>query len=161
MRKDISKLERKMRNQSVANKGLAQIGQKYKVQEKRLKVVIEELKQRVTAKASKLRRYDQRIKQYRQNRMFQCDQKRLYQELKGETVNNDVSPHPEESCKFWSNIWDTPTEHNRDVDWLEEVKAELESCNVQENVTISEKDVKDQLKKVANCPWKGPGPDGV
>ena len=86
MRKDISKLERKMRNESVANKGLAQIRQKYKVQEKGLKVVIEELKQRVTAKASKLRRYDQRIKQYRQNRMFQCDQKRLYRELKGETV---------------------------------------------------------------------------
>ena len=33
------------------------------------------------AKATKIKRYDQSIEQYRINRLFQQDQKRLYQQL--------------------------------------------------------------------------------
>ena len=35
------------------------------------------------AKATKIKRYDQRIEQYRINRLFQQDQKRVYQQLNG------------------------------------------------------------------------------
>ena len=47
---------------------------KYKVQKKGLNVVLEEQKQRIQAKATKIKRYDQRIEQYRINRLFQQDQ---------------------------------------------------------------------------------------
>ena len=40
------------------------------MKKKGLNVVIDELKQQVAAKAEKLRRYEQRVQQYRQNRMF-------------------------------------------------------------------------------------------
>ena len=47
---------------------------KYKVQKKGLNVVLEEQKQRIQAKATKIKRYDQRIEQHRINRLFQQDQ---------------------------------------------------------------------------------------
>ena len=59
----------------------------------------------------------------------------------------------------WSNIWDNPIEHNRGAEWLTDVRDELSQCSAQEDVKISEVDVRGQLKKVAN--WKGPGPDDV
>ena len=50
---------------------------KYKIRIKGITMVIEELKQREQAKIAKVKRYKQRIKQYRQNRMFQSDQKKV------------------------------------------------------------------------------------
>ena len=47
---------------------------KCKVQKKGLNVVLEEQKQRTQAKVTKIKRYDQRIEQYRINRLFQQDQ---------------------------------------------------------------------------------------
>ena len=47
---------------------------KYKVQKKGLNVVLEEQKQRMQAKATKIKRYDQRTEQHRINRLFQQDQ---------------------------------------------------------------------------------------
>ena len=46
----------------------------YKVEKKGLNVVLEEQKQRIQAKATKIKRYDQRIEQHRINRLFQQDQ---------------------------------------------------------------------------------------
>ena len=78
LRGEISKLERSTSNPSLKLRGLTQIRKKYFVKKKGLNVAIEELKQRVAAKAEKLRRYEQRVQQYRQNRMFEYDQKKLY-----------------------------------------------------------------------------------
>ena len=92
LRKEISKLQRNKKG----GKGLTQIEKKYNVKKKGLNVVIEELKQRVTAKAAKLRRFEQRANQYRQNRMFQNDQKKLYQELDSITRESDIRPNLEQ-----------------------------------------------------------------
>ena len=101
------------------------------------------------------------VQQYIQNRIFEYDQKKLYKELDGDSSGTDkiCMPDAEESCEFWSSIWDNPIEHNRDAEWLNDVKDELSQCLAQEDVKISEVDMRRQLKKVAN--WKGPGPDGV
>ena len=48
---------------------------------KRLSVVIEELKQRITAIAAKVRRYQGRVDSYRQNRLFENNQRQSYREL--------------------------------------------------------------------------------
>ena len=161
LRGEISKLERSRSNPSLKLRGLTQIRKKFFAKKMGLNVVIEELKQLMTAKAEKLRRYEQRVQQYRKNRMFEYDQKKLYKELDGDSSGTDTNgiPDAEESCNIWSNIWDNPIEHNRDADWLTDVRDELSQCSAQEGVKISEVDVGRQLKKVAN--WKGPGPDGV
>ena len=50
---------------------------KYRVKKKALKSVLEELKQRMLAKSAKVKRYEQRIEQFRQNRIFDLDQEKI------------------------------------------------------------------------------------
>ena len=65
--------------------------------------VIEELKQRIVAIAAKIRRYQERVNRFRQNRTFQNNQKKqFYRELnqEGERYDDD-QPDAEKSKKFW------------------------------------------------------------
>ena len=72
------------------------------------------------------------------------NQKKLYKELGGDSSGTDTNcmPDAEESCEFWSKIWDNPIEHNRDAEWLADVRDELGQCSAQEDVKISEIDFK-------------------
>ena len=46
-----------------------------------MNVVIEELKQRISAIAAKVRGYQGRVDSYRQNRLFENNQRQFYREL--------------------------------------------------------------------------------
>ena len=46
-----------------------------------MNVLIKELKQRITAFAAKVRRYQGRVDGYRQNRLFENNQRQFYSEL--------------------------------------------------------------------------------
>ena len=62
---------------------------KYSIGVKRLKFVIEELKQRITAIAAKIRRYQERVDSYRQNRLFENNQRQFYREIDQEEERCD------------------------------------------------------------------------
>ena len=79
--------------------------------------------------------------------MFRTDQKRLYQELDGKSWDNTILPDAEESCAYRCNIWDNPVRHNEEAEWLNEVKADLRDYEVQSNVLITLKEVKDLAEK--------------
>ena len=120
MKKDINILERVKREHIGARKeGKAKklVEEKHEVQRKGLKTVIEELKQRILAKTAKISRYEQRIEQYRINRLFKVDQKKVYNEFNGQTgsSNGDI-PNAEESRTFWSGIWSV--EKEKEAKWL-------------------------------------------
>ena len=70
LRRSLSKLKCKHQGEQRNNQGMARIKKKYKVHEKGIKIVIEELKQRVIAKSEKIKRYSNRNEQFRLNRMF-------------------------------------------------------------------------------------------
>ena len=78
--------------------------------------MIEELKQRILAKAAKLSRYEQRIQQHRINSLFKVDQKKVYNELNRQTgsSNGDI-PKAEESRTFWNGIWSVEKEQNNEA----------------------------------------------
>ena len=86
--------------------------------------MIEELKQRVLATDKKIERYEARIKQYRQNRQFNTNQRRLYQSLDDDNNTTEV-PDKEEITKFWQNIWENPKDHNTNAAWISSTKSEL------------------------------------
>ena len=50
----------------------------------------EELKQRFIAKKLKVKRYEQRISQFRQNQLFQVNQKQFYRELNEEKEGDRI-----------------------------------------------------------------------
>ena len=49
----------------------------------KITVQLEEINQKILAKEGRLKRYRQRVKQYRQNRTFQNNERKLYQQLRG------------------------------------------------------------------------------
>ena len=121
-------------------------------------MVTKELKQRLMAEAAKIRGYEERIKQYKQDRMFNIDQKRMYKEFNREVYYKRVIPHAEESRRFWKEIWDNTKEHNKEAKWLKDLKR-CERDVKQDNVVITVEMVRTQCRKIPN--WKAPGLDGV
>ena len=150
IRRHINLLERKRRGDLKKTEKYKMIEQKYKVKSKGLGIVLEELKQRLQAKSMKIKRYDQRIQQYTLNRLFHQDQKRVYQQLNGET-NSDVKPDAVESRKFWSNIWDSNVHHRKDAEWLRELRA-CKDDRKQETITITVEMVTQQTRRIPY--WK-------
>ena len=93
LRKDINILEREKRGENgVRGKRMVKnLTDKYRINRKGLETVIEELKQRILTKAAKIKRYNERITQYRQNRVFAVDWKKVFNELNGEKMSYQVS----------------------------------------------------------------------
>ena len=75
---------------------IKELYEKYRVKRKGLKTVIEELKQRMLAKSEKVKRYEQRIEQFRQNSIFDFDQKKIYAELNRNGIRSNDVPNGEE-----------------------------------------------------------------
>ena len=96
-----------------------------------MSVVKEEIKQRVKAKAAKVKRYDDRVGQFHRNRLFNINQRQLFKELDGKCDNSQVGPEPAEARTFWGGLWDQPGEHNRQAEWLADVKEELKNVQQQ------------------------------
>ena len=89
---------------------------KYSIRVKRLNVVIEELKQMITAITANVRRYQGRVDSYRQNRLFENNQRQFYRELDQEEERcDDDQPVAEESKQFWGNIWSQFADHKKDA----------------------------------------------
>ena len=122
----ISQLEAS-KDQDISNfKHWGRSERKYWIRVKRLNLVIEELKQRITAIAPKVRRYQGRVDSYRQNRLFENNQRQLYRELEQEeeTCDND-QPVAEESKQFWGNICSQSADHKKDAKWLQDLRSEV------------------------------------
>ena len=82
-----------------------------------MNVVIEELKQRITAIAAKVRRYQGQVDSYRQNRLFENTQRQFFRELDQEEDVMMISLwqtvlgkhmesvcRPEEGCKVVTRL---------------------------------------------------------
>ena len=157
IRRDISQLEQ-ARRRNYDDEYRQEIEHEHNIKKKGYNLVVEELKQRLQATAGKIRRYDDRIKQYQHNKLFETNQKRFYQDIQGGDGQSET-PDSEEAKTFWKDIWEQDTAHNRNSRWIEKVKEELDQGKKQDNMTISEEKIKAALRKIPN--WKAPGPDGV
>ena len=81
LRKDLSQLE-SSKDKGISNfRHWERLERKYSIRVKRLNVVIEVLKQRITAFTAKIRRYQGWVDSYRQNRLFVNNQRQFYREL--------------------------------------------------------------------------------
>ena len=127
---------------------------KIRIQEKGLKTVIEELKQRMLVKSAKVKRYEQRIAEIRQNKIFDFNQKRIYRGLNRNGIKSNHVPNTEEYRKiekFWSDICGVRKEYNKEVEWLNDLKRERERVNdkrPQERVSISVEKIRKQCRNI-------------
>ena len=77
LRKNLSQLE-SSKDKEISNvRHWQTLDRKYSIRLKTLGVFIEELKRRIAAIALKVRRYQERVDRFRQNRMFQNNQRQF------------------------------------------------------------------------------------
>ena len=158
-RKDLSQLEASKYKDTTNFRHWERLERKYSIKVKRLNVVIEELKQRITAIAARVRRYQGRVDSYGQNRLFGNNQRQFYWELDQEKERGDDDPPvAEESKQFWGNIWSQSADHKKDAKWLQDLRSEV-NVKKQEKVDITTGSLKKILGRMPN--WKSPGPDLV
>ena len=102
-------------------------------------------------KSTKVRRYQQRIEQFRQNRIFNFDQQKIYAEFKGYGVRSTGVPNTEESKRLWGDLCSIGKVHNREAKWLKHIKNELVNDQLhQERVVVSVEKVTKQCRKMPN-----------
>ena len=138
-----------------ANRRSAKLNRKYGLP---LPQLSELLKQKITAKAQRIRRYQKRIRSFRQNQQFQSDTKKFYRDLgkTSHTVSEPPSMNQLES--FWRPIWEKakpfPTENIR---WLDRYCESTAQVEVQEWSPVTSCEISNRLSLAAN--WKATGPD--
>ena len=100
------------------------------------------MKQRITAIAPKVRRYQGRVDSYRQNRLLGNNQGQFYKELDQEKERgDDDQPAVEESKQFWGNIWSQSADHKKDAKWLQDLRNEV-NVKKQEKIDITTRSLK-------------------
>ena len=115
-----------------------------------MNVVVEELKQRITAIAAKVRRYQRRVDSYKQNRQFENNRKQFYRELDHEKERSDYDqPVAEESKQFWRNIWSQSPDHKKDAKWLQDLQSEV-NVKKQEKIDNTTRSLKKILGRMSN-----------
>ena len=120
-------------------------------------MVIEKLKQAITAKVTKVKRYDKRIKQFQDNRNFVTNHGRFFKNLQGKEERTKPA-NPEDPTAFRKGIRSTEVEHQRDAEWIVKAKEKMPS-EKKNAVKITKDDVKRKLKPMPD--WKGARPDKI
>ena len=106
--------------ETLTSKYSSSVERKNSIKAKGIRVVLEEINQRLKAKSEKIRRYENRINQYRQNHMPRAEQKKVCKELNGEILSERVIPDAEKSKKIWGELWGKKKEHKKEAPWLDE-----------------------------------------
>jgi tetrahydromethanopterin S-methyltransferase subunit B len=114
--------------------------------------LIEELKQKVSAKTQRLSRYKKRQNQYYQNKLFRTDGKKFYNRLRQTYPNVNNAPGREEVENFWRKIYGKKVQHNREAGWI---KKQYQQNPSMEWSPICVKDIEEALRTMLN--WKAPG----
>ncbi|XP_068233632.1 uncharacterized protein [Palaemon carinicauda] len=135
IRSDLSKLKEMEKKRLRSKKTMEELNKKYKIQAKGLNNIIEDVKQRLKAKAHKIQRYINRNKGCQQNKLLGTNQKRLYSHLRGEDNHQEI-PKAEPSNRLWENIWNNPISHNKRTSWLQKIK-EKETIRIKQDLQRS------------------------
>ena len=96
-------------------------------------------------------------KQFHDNRNFQTNQGRFFENLEGKEERTKL-PNTEDETAFWKGIWSTKIEQKRGTEWIDKANQKIPS-EKQNTVKITKEDVKRKVKLIPE--WKGEGPDKI
>ena len=86
-----------LEKRNIKKKHKDRLEKRYNIRRKRLNIVREEMKQRIKALGAKIKRFNSRINQYQQNRMFVKNQGRFFQRLNEEENHQYEIPNSVEA----------------------------------------------------------------
>jgi len=117
----------------------------------------ETLKQKVQAKAQKIRRYEKRDTQYSQNKMFKEDTKNFYRNLGMKNKETRELPSMAEAETYWKSLWGEEAQHNERAECIRREQKRKVSYMGWMSIQIME--ITSYLSKAHN--WKSPGSDQI
>jgi len=115
------------------------------------------LKQKVQAKAQRIRRYEKRETQYTQNKMFKEDIKKFYRNLGMKNIEAREPPSMAEAETYWKSLWGEEAQHNERAEWIRRKQKRKVSLMDWRPVHVTE--ITSYLSKTPN--WKSPGNDQI
>ena len=164
LRSDLSRLTEMSRGATQKFRTIDTIYRRYPLLPKKgYKQVIEEVKQRLLAKAGKIKRYKKKQQTFKDNNLFQNNQRDFYRKLeKRGSVPAPVESTAEDQARtlnFWKDIWENEAGHNTEAEWLDGIQGNFEPITQQEDFQITTARVAARVKGMTN--WSSPGIDGL
>jgi hypothetical protein len=111
--------------------------------------LIEEFKQKVSAKTQRLSRHRKRQNQYYQSKLFRTDCKKLYNRLRQTYPNEINAPEKEQVENVWKQICGKKVQHNGEACWIKNKYQQNPGMGWS---PVREKDVAEALRTTLN--WK-------
>ena len=107
------------RDSGISERKKRKIMRRYKIKEERdIHTEKEKLKQKIQAKAQRLKRFDKRSRQFRQNKLFKTNPRLLYRELGNTKLTINDPPSADEVERFWKSILEDDKYHNEEAGWI-------------------------------------------
>ena len=160
LQRDLGRVDALIKNKTLKKKFLDHLQKKYRIRQKGPTTVREEIQQRIVAKIGKIKRYTNRVAQFKQNRGFENNQKKFYQQVDGNRDRaSDEVPDEGQTNDFWNKIWGKEGSFNENAEWYLRFKNEQVSSESQEPLIFTEDKIRERLLRVSN--WKATGPDLV
>ena len=136
---------------------MRKIFQKYRVTNAReVAQVTETLKQKLQAKAQRIRRYEKMETQYSQNKMFKADTKKFYRNLGTKNIEAREPPAMTEAETYWKSLWGEEV-HNERSEWIR--RDDKRKIRYMDLKPIQIMEITLYLSKAHN--WKYPGNDQI
>jgi hypothetical protein len=123
--------------------------------------ILDTLKQKLSVKSQRLRRYKEANQRKQQNRLFTTKEKTYYCNLKSERQPDcqDKLPDKQALTAFWESVWGNSVEHNLKASWIRREQTRVSNITAMEHSPITTEQVSRLIAKTLN--WKAPGPDGI
>jgi len=117
----------------------------------------ETLKQKVQAKAQRIRRYEKRETLYSQNKMLKEDTKKFYRNLGMKNIEAREPPSMAEAETYWKSLWGEEAQHNEKAEWIR--REQKRKVGYMGWMPIQITEITSYLSKAHN--WKSPGSEQI
>lgn len=120
---------------------------------------LDSLRQKLLAKAQRLRRYRESHQRKAQNEQSSRSQRNFYRNLRSNRGKESTGVPPQPKVEeFWSDIWENPTGHRENAEWIRR-ECERHKMHRMNPIQFTVNDIREGAKHLSN--WKAPGRDGL
>jgi hypothetical protein len=111
--------------------------------------ILDTLKQKLSAKSQRLRRYKETNEQKQQNRLFTTNEKTYYLNLRSERRLDcqDKLPDKQMLTKFWASIWGNAARHNLKTSSIRNEQKRMSNVTAMEHSPITTEQVSRLIAK--------------
>ncbi|KAL0812006.1 hypothetical protein ABMA28_009402 [Loxostege sticticalis] len=174
LRKDIGRVSHYIMNSNRSDKLIKKVEEifsrnklhsTHEKNNKRPEEFLDTLKQKLSLKVQRLKRYKKALHRKEDNKLFNRNEKMFYRNLHSNDFSNKEEvgerelPTRESLQNYWTSIWKKHVEFNYQADWIKEEERKYQDISEMEFVDVDREDIEKVSQKMKS--WKSPGIDGI